>query len=226
MKVRSLRPASNRCAVRHHVGTASGFKSESLSGFVGIRTGDTACLQIKFTSIKTLPPVGKRKHYSPQVLTYIHALETDPRAGRSPIDWKLVTNLSVTDLAGAIEKLDYYALRWKMEVFHKVVKSGCRAENSRLQTAERLVKFLALITVVSWRIFFVTVLARAKPEAPPDSVLTTGEIGALDCIDAVRSKPRLKCRTLAEYLLQIAMLGGYLAAPMIHRPATWSSGEA
>ena len=178
---------------------------------IGGDAGDTACLQVKFTSIKTLPPVGKRKQYSPQVLTYIHALETDPPAGRSPIDWKLVTNLPVTDLAGAIEKLDWYALRWKMEVFHKIVKSGCRAEDSRLQTAERLVKFLALITVVSWRIFFITMLARAKPEAAPDSVLTTGEIRALDCIDAVRSKPRLKCRTLAEYLLQIAMLGGYLA---------------
>ncbi len=79
-----------------------------------------------------------------------------------------------------------------MEVFHKVVKSGCRAEDSRLQTAERLVKFLALITVVSWRIFFVTMLARATPEVPPDSVLTTGEIRALDCMDAVRSKPRLR----------------------------------
>ncbi len=98
-----------------------------------------------------------------------------------------------------------------MEVFHKVVKSGCRAEDSRLQTAERLVKFLALITFVSWRIFFVTMLARAELEAPPDSVLTIDEIGALDCIDAVRSKPRLECRTLAEYLLQITMLGGYLA---------------
>ena len=178
---------------------------------IGGDTDDTACLQVKSSTIKTLPPVGKRKHYSPQLLTYIHALETDPLAGRSPIDWKLVTNLPVTDLAGAIEKLNWYALRWKVEVFHKVVKSGCRAEDSRLQTAERLVKFLALITVVSWRIFFVTMSARAKPDAPPDTVLTTGEIRALDCMDAVRSKPRLRCRTLSEYLLQIAMLGGYLA---------------
>ena len=111
---------------------------------------------MKYTKIETLPPIGKRKHYRAQNLTYIQALETDPPAGRPPIDWKLVTNLPVSDLAGAIEKLEWYALRWKIEVFHKVVKSGCRAEESRLQTAERLVKFLALITIVSWRVFFVT----------------------------------------------------------------------
>ena len=82
-----------------------------------------------------------RIHYSPQVLTYIFAIETDPPAGRSPSDWKLASNLTVTDLAGAIEKFDCYALRWKMEIFQTVVKSGCRAEGSRLHTAERFVKF-------------------------------------------------------------------------------------
>ena len=164
----------------------------------------------KFAAIKTLPPVGKQKRYSPQVLVYIHALELNPPADRQPIDWKLVTNLPVADLAGAVEKLDWYALRWKAEVFHKVMKSGCRAEEARLQTAERLVKFLALVAVVSWRIFFVTMLARAKPDAPPDTVLATAEIKALDHIDAARSRPRLQRRVLADYLLQIAMLGGYL----------------
>ena len=184
---------------------------EELRVVIGEDTDDTACLQVKFETIKILPPIGNYKRYSPQPLIYIRALETEPSAGRSPIDWKLVTNLPVTDLAGAIEKLNWYVLRWKVEVFHKVVKSGCRAEDSRLQTAERLVKFLALITVVSWRIFFVSMSARAKPDAPPDTVLTAGEIRALDCMGAVRSKPRLRCRTLSEYLLQIGMVGGYLA---------------
>ncbi|WP_157088274.1 hypothetical protein [Bradyrhizobium jicamae] len=60
-----------------------------------------------------------------------------------------MTNLPIDDLAAAVEKLDWCALRWKVEVFHKVMKSGCRAEGARLQTAEQLVKLLALITVVS-----------------------------------------------------------------------------
>jgi hypothetical protein len=63
-----------------------------------------------------------------------------------------VTNLPVADFAAAVEKLGWYALRWKIETFHKVMKSGCRAEETRLETSDRLAKFLALIAVVSWRI--------------------------------------------------------------------------
>lgn len=91
------------------------------------------------------------------------------------------------------------------------MKSGCRAEEVRLETADRLAKFLALVAVVSWQIFFVTMSARAKPDAPPENVLTFAEITALDRIDAARTRPRLQQPTLAAYLLQIAMLGGYLA---------------
>lgn len=178
---------------------------------VAIGHDETACLHVKFAAIQTLPPVGKQKRYSPQLLTYIQALEIDPPTGRAPIDWKLVTNLPVEDFAAAIEKLNWYALRWKAEVFHKVMKSGCRAEAARLETAERLAKFLALIAMVGWRIFFLTMPARAKPEATPETVLTPAEIVKLDAIDAARAKPRIQRKTLAAYLLQIAMLGGYLA---------------
>lgn len=53
-------------------------------------------------------------------------LEGGAPSDRDPIDWKLVTNLPVYDLAAAVEKLEWYAMRWKIEVFHKVMKSGCR----------------------------------------------------------------------------------------------------
>jgi hypothetical protein len=119
--------------------------------------------------------------------------------------------LPAADLAGAVEKLNCYALRWKAEQFQKAMRSGYRAEESRLQTAERLVKFLALIKVVSWRIFFATMSARVKPDAPPDTVLIAAEINALNRIEAARAGPRLGRRALADYLPQIAMLRGYLA---------------
>jgi hypothetical protein len=178
---------------------------------VKIGQNETARLHVKFATIETLPPKGKRKRYAPQLLTYIHALEINPPEDRAPIDWKLVTNLSVGDITAAVEKLEWYALRWKVEVFHKVMKSGCGAEKARLETADRLAKFLALIAVVSWRIFFLTMSAREKPEAEPETILTPAEIATLDSIDAARPTPRIQRRTLASYLLQIAMLGGYLA---------------
>ncbi len=142
---------------------------------VKIGQDETACVHLKFATIETMPPVGKQKRYSPQLLTYVHAFEIDPPADRPPIDWKLVTNLPVDDLAAAVEKLGWYALRWKAEVFHKVMKSGCRAEAARLETAERLAKFLALITV-SWRIFFLTMSARAKSAGGPSGAALAGKV--------------------------------------------------
>ncbi len=48
----------------------------------------------------------------------IHAAERGTPDGCEPIRWKLVTNLPVACKADAIEKLDWYALRWTIEMFH------------------------------------------------------------------------------------------------------------
>jgi hypothetical protein len=58
--------------------------------------------------------------------------------------WKLLTNLPVRSKADALEKLDWYAMRWKIEIFHKILKSGRRAEDSRLRTAERLANLISI----------------------------------------------------------------------------------
>ncbi|MER9477136.1 hypothetical protein [Mesorhizobium sp. M0520] len=92
------------------------------------------------------------------------------------VDWRLVTNLPVRSAEQAIEKLSWYALGWKIEVFHKIMKSGCRAEEVKLRTAERLVSLLAVFCILSWRVFWITMSCRAAPEAPSELALTSLEI--------------------------------------------------
>ena len=121
----------------------------------------------------------------------------------------MLANLPVEDLACAIEKLDWYAQRWKIETFHKVLKSGCQAEQSKLRTAERLTNLLALLCIVGWRGFWLTMVNRASPEAPAEVVLTRTEIEILDRMAAPAGPPARP--TVAHYLLAIAKLGGYLA---------------
>src|SRR3546814_18245330 len=90
---------------------------------------------------------GKRTHssrYPELTVTVIHAREKDKPKGRDPIDWKLVTDMPVRTRTEAIEKLRWYALRWKIEVFHYIPKSGCRIEQSKLRTAQRRVNLIAL----------------------------------------------------------------------------------
>ncbi len=136
-------------------------------------------LEIKFRHITVLPPIGKQKRYPALELTVIHASERGAPKGRKPIEWKLITDLPVRGRAEAIEKINWYAMRWKIEMFHKILKSGCRAEDLKLRTAERLANLMAVFCIISWRVLWLTMLARAAPEAPPSVALTEPEIALL-----------------------------------------------
>lgn len=84
-------------------------------------------------------------------MTVIHATERSEPKGRKPLEWKLITDLPVRSRRDAIEKLDWYAMRWKIETFHKILKSGCKAEESRLRSADRLANLISVFCILSWR---------------------------------------------------------------------------
>ena len=176
------------------------------------KKGETyeAELEIKFEQLQVLPPIGKRKDYPGLTLTVIHALEHRTPRGRDKIAWKLITNLPVGSLKAAIEKLNWYALRWQIEVFHKILKSGCKVEESKLRSSERLVNLIALFCIIGWRIFWLTMLHRAEPNASPAGALNPTEVCLLD--ELVKTKPGVtRQATISDYIIKIARLGGYLA---------------
>jgi len=168
----------------------------------------TAALEVRFRRMTVRPPIGKQKRYPTLELTVIHAEEEVP-AGREPIRWRLLTNLAVNDLGAATGKLDWYAQRFKIETYHKVLKSGCRAEQARLRTAERLTNLLAVLCVVAWRVFWLTMTSRATPDAPAEVALTKQEVEILDRLAADTSPPEKP--SVSHYLVAVAKLGGYLA---------------
>ncbi len=169
-----------------------------------------AVLEIKYEKLHLLPPIGKQKRYPPLELTVIHAQERSKPKHRKPIDWKLITDLPVRSLKDAVGKLQWYALRWKIELFHKILKSGCKAEESKLRTAERLVNLISIFCIVSWRVFWLTMLNRAAPDAPPKLALTVTEIRLLDHLVPDKREPPDR-KSVSRYIIKIARLGGYLA---------------
>ena len=170
----------------------------------------TAVLEMRFRRIVVRPPKGKEKRCPELVLTAIHARERDKAKGREKINWKLLTDLPVRSCLDAVEKLEWYAQRWKIETFHKSLKSGCRAEEAKLRTAERLVNRIAILCILSWRIFWITMLNRTAPEASPDEAFTELDQYLLDEL-----MPDKTCRpqapSVAHYVVKLARLGGYLA---------------
>jgi len=172
---------------------------------------DEAVLELRYRKIRVLPPIGKQKRYPALTLTVIHAEERGTPKNRKKIEWKLITDLPVQSRRDAIEKLEWYAVRWKIEVFHKILKSGCKAEESKLRTAQRLANLIAVFCILSWRVFWMTMLNRSAPDASPDLALTDDEIGLLDHLVKDKSQKPVRRKTLSHYLTKIARLGGYLA---------------
>ena len=167
-----------------------------------------ALLELKYQRLTVLASPGK-KNVQPQLeLTIVHAKERDTPAGRQPLQWNLITNLEVNSEAQAIEKIDWYAMRWKIETFHKILKSGCGAEDLRLRTAPRLTNAISIYCIVSWRIFWMTMINRIQPEADPGIALMPIEIKVLDKLRPDKTKSP---KTLSHYLIKLAKLGGYLA---------------
>jgi hypothetical protein len=170
-----------------------------------------AVLELRYRRIRVLPPIGKQKMYPELNLTVLHATERNPPKGRDRIDWKLITDLPVHSRKDAVEKLRWYAMRWKIETFHKILKSGFKAEEVRLRAAERIVNLIAILCILSWRIFWMTMVSRTTPVAPPELAFTPTEMYLLDQLVRDTSRQLSPKPTLSLYLTKLAQLGGYLA---------------
>ena len=99
-----------------------------------------------------------------------------------------------------------------MEVWHRILKSGCRIEARQLETAERLRRCLALYSVLAWRILYATMLARSVPEAPCSVLLDPEEWQALYCAIHRVPQPLSEPPSLAQVVQWIAQLGGFVGS--------------
>lgn len=168
-------------------------------------------IKISFRRVNILPSPGKQKLFQPQEVTVIVAKEQECPTDREPIHWRLLTDLPVKTRLDALEKIQWYALRWRTETFHKILKSGCKAEDSKLRTADRLTRFISLLCILSWRIFWMTMIKRVSENSPANVVFTDLEISLLDQLVSKESNKKRKSKTLSEHILRLAQLGGYLA---------------
>ena len=170
-----------------------------------------AVLDIQWQKLRVLPPIGKQRNYPALDLTVIHATELGEPEGRKRIQWKLLTNLPVESFASVVEKLRWYAMRWKIETFHKILKSGGQAQASKLRTSERLVNWLAILCIVGWRVFWMTMVRRTDGDKPAEVAFTPTEMYLLDkLVKGPRNTPD-QSKTLSGALMKLAQLGGYLA---------------
>ena len=122
----------------------------------------------------------------------------------------LLTNMTVSAVEDAIKMGKWYRLRWQIECYHRILKSGCKIEGYRLETYEHLKKYIRLKSIIAFRLFWLTWINRVHPEASSEQILEEHEWKAL-CCHAKRVKvPPSKPPSIREAMRMIAMLGGFL----------------
>jgi hypothetical protein len=135
--------------------------------------------------------------------------EADPPAGEEPIEWLLLTDLPIGTWDEACRVIDYYTVRWGVEVYFRVLKGGCAVEERQLEGPGRMQACLALYMVVAWRVLYVTRLGRGGPDLPCDTVFEEAEWKAVYTVVRGEPAPRTAPR-LEEMVALVAQLGGYL----------------
>ena len=122
----------------------------------------------------------------------------------------LLTTCEVHAEASAIEKIDWYRLRWGIEVYHRTLKSGCKIEERQLGAADRIEACLAIDMVVAWRIFHLGKLGREVPNVLCTIFFENFEWKALHTHITQTPVPPAEPPTLREAMRMVATLGGFL----------------
>jgi hypothetical protein len=142
------------------------------------RAARTATLAVQAQAVQLRPPPYHRDK-APIALWVIHAVEEHPPPGTERVEWFLLTTLPLAAPEDAIQCLRWYCLRWRIEDWHRVLKSGCRVEALAHETAERLRRAIAINAVIAWRIMLMTLLGRETPELPAEVLFSDLELHVL-----------------------------------------------
>ena len=162
--------------------------------------------QTLYRQVITLPA----RHGAPAVtVTAILAREEAPPAGEKALEWRLLTNRAAETLAAIVELIAWYRCRWLVEIFFRILKSGCRVEALQLGTLERLERALVIYLIIAWRILHLVTWGRECPDLPCEVVFDPEEWHAA-WIVAHRRLPPDTPPKLSDMVRLIAGFGGFL----------------
>ena len=145
-------------------------------------------LEVRYQRIQLRPS----QYYSgkdPIEIWIVHAVESSPPEGTPPVEWFLLTTVDLRAAQDAVACLRWYCLRWRIEDFHRVLKSGCGVEQIAHETAERIRRAIAINLVTAWRIMLMTLLGRETPQLPPEVLFSDIELQVLRAYSKKTSRP-------------------------------------
>jgi hypothetical protein len=178
------------------------------------RAARRAKMEVRAAKVTLKPPQRPAEQLRlPQVtLNVVWVREVNPPANEEPVEWMLLTSLPVETFAQACLVADYYAVRWQIEIYFKVLKSGCQVEKLQLETADRIKPCLAMYQIVAWRVLYATMLGRACPELSCEVIFSSAEWKAVWTVQKQEPLPP-QAPSLGVILKLVGELGGHTGQP-------------
>ena len=167
------------------------------------RAAREAELTVKAGSCELLPPQNDPTHTEPVAVNVVRIDEV--REQDDPIQWVLLTTESVAEFSDSLSVVESYRARWTIEDWHKVLKTGCRIEERRLETWERMEVLLSVYSVIAWKVLELRELARGDIHRSPEALLRETERSILET-----KFPELTDNEAQAYAIAVAKVGGYL----------------
>jgi len=118
----------------------------------------------------------------PLRLWAVYLEEKNPPADATPVRWLLLTTLQVASAKQALKCIRWYCRRWRIEEWHRVMKSGCKILEHQNHDAGVLLRAIALDAVIAWRIMLLALLGREVPGLPCDLVFDPCECEVLELL--------------------------------------------
>jgi transposase-like protein/DDE family transposase len=178
----------------------------------------TATVRIRWAPLTIVPPRQKRgeERGVPLPVWVVYVQEVDPPAGVEPLEWILLTNVPVIGFDDAGERVDWYSLRWTIEEYHKVLKTGCGIETLQFTTEARLQPAIALLSVVALHLLNLRDVSR-RPDAKTRPATDIFPLLFVEVLSLWRYGHR-QSLSVHDFFLALARLGGHQNRKHDHPP--------
>jgi hypothetical protein len=173
------------------------------------RESRVAEMVVRAARVTLRPPYRPDRKLPPVTVNVLLVSEVNPPEDDEPVEWLLLTSLPIDTIEQVGQIIQYYCVRWMIEVYFRVLKTGCRVEERRFQEMDRLLTCLAIYMIVAWRTLYVCRLGRSCPEISCEVLFEPAEWKSVWKV-VRREDPPPEPPVLGVFVRMVAQLGGYV----------------
>lgn len=167
------------------------------------RKGKTMEREVSYQFGQIQVPPTARRDLEVAGMQVVIVTSIDGDNNKEPLEWLLITTLPVSGLDDCVRMAVYYALRWTIERYHLILKSGLGAEKTQIQSARRIGYALELWAVVGWWVLLLMRMGRLQSDELASDYFES------DVIEVLEATARDPIKTVGDVVKAVGILGGF-----------------